>query len=69
MWKKSQRHATYFEIIQNAASDFLPQHSTHHMLSKLDTLGIEPKPFHMRSGCDATTPCAQVIGMNLQIAL
>ena len=24
----------------------------------VDTLGIEPRAFRMRSGCDATTPCA-----------
>ena len=24
----------------------------------MDTLGIEPRAFHMRSGCDTTTPCA-----------
>ena len=24
----------------------------------LDTLGIEPRAFRMRSGCDTTTPCA-----------
>ena len=28
------------------------------LLSKLDTLGIEPRAFRMRSGCDTTTPCA-----------
>ena len=27
-------------------------------LSKMDTLGIEPRAFRMRSGCDTTTPCA-----------
>ena len=26
--------------------------------SIMDTLGIEPRAFHMRSGCDTTTPCA-----------
>ena len=26
---------------------------------KLDTLGIEPRAFRMRSGCDTTTPCAR----------
>ena len=25
---------------------------------QLDTLGFEPRAFRMRSGCDATTPCA-----------
>ena len=25
---------------------------------RMDTLGIEPRAFRMRSGCDATTPCA-----------
>ena len=25
----------------------------------MDTLGIEPRAFRMRSGCDTTTPCAQ----------
>jgi hypothetical protein len=25
---------------------------------KMDTLGIEPRAFRMRSGCDTTTPCA-----------
>ena len=25
---------------------------------ELDTLGIEPRAFRMRSGCDTTTPCA-----------
>ena len=24
----------------------------------MDTLGFEPRAFHMRSGCDTTTPCA-----------
>lgn len=24
----------------------------------MDTLGIESRAFHMRSGCDTTTPCA-----------
>ena len=24
----------------------------------MDTLGFEPRAFRMRSGCDATTPCA-----------
>ena len=28
------------------------------VFSKLDTLGFEPRAFHMRSGCDTTTPCA-----------
>ena len=26
----------------------------------MDTLGIEPRAFRMRSGCDTTTPCARV---------
>ena len=26
---------------------------------QLDTLGIEPRAFRMRSGCDTTTPCAR----------
>ena len=26
----------------------------------MDTLGIEPRAFRMRSGCDTTTPCAPV---------
>ena len=26
----------------------------------LDTLGIEPRAFRMQSGCDTTTPCAQL---------
>ena len=26
----------------------------------MDTLGFEPRAFRMRSGCDATTPCALV---------
>ena len=25
----------------------------------MDTLGIEPRAFRMRSGCDTTTPCAR----------
>ena len=28
------------------------------VLPELDTLGFEPRAFRMRSGCDATTPCA-----------
>ena len=28
--------------------------------SHMDTLGIEPRAFRMRSGCDTTTPCARV---------
>ena len=27
-------------------------------LGKVDTLGIEPRAFRMRSGCDTTAPCA-----------
>ena len=27
----------------------------------LDTLGIEPRAFRMRSGCDTITPCARCI--------
>jgi hypothetical protein len=27
-------------------------------MGKVDTLGIEPRAFRMRSGCDTTTPCA-----------
>ena len=29
-----------------------------HGLAQMDTLGFEPRAFRMRSGCDATTPCA-----------
>ena len=29
--------------------------------TKVDTLGIEPRAFRMRSGCDTTTPCAHDI--------
>ena len=28
----------------------------------MDTLGIEPRAFRMRSGCDTTTPCARCHG-------
>ena len=27
----------------------------------LDTLGFEPRAFRMRSACDTTTPCAQLL--------
>ena len=30
-------------------------------LSKMDTLGIEPRASRMLSGCDTTTPCAQML--------
>ena len=30
------------------------------VLEEMDTLGIEPRAFRMQSGCDTTTPCAQV---------
>ena len=30
-------------------------------LQKMDTLGFEPRAFRMRSGCDTTTPCAQMM--------
>ena len=30
-------------------------------VAKMDTLGFEPRAFHMRSGCDTTTPCAQLV--------
>ena len=30
-------------------------------LTKVDTLGFEPRAFRMRSGCDTTTPCAQMM--------
>ena len=29
-----------------------------HTSNRMDTLGIEPRAFRMRSGCDTTTPCA-----------
>ena len=29
-------------------------------MHEMDTLGIEPKAFRMRSGCDTTTPCARL---------
>ena len=28
-------------------------------MQNMDTLGIEPRAFRMRSGCDTTTPCAR----------
>ena len=28
---------------------------------KMDALGFEPRAFRMRSGCDTTTPCAQLV--------
>ena len=30
----------------------------------MDTLGIEPRASRMLSGCDTTTPCAQLIGLS-----
>ena len=33
----------------------------------LDTLGIEPRAFRMQSGCDTTTPCAQLTKSNSRI--
>ena len=32
-----------------------------HFKTTMDTLGIEPRASRMLSGCDTTTPCAQVI--------
>ena len=32
-----------------------------HHVWEMDTLGFEPRAFRMRSGCDTTTPCAQLI--------
>ena len=32
--------------------------SSHLSTAQMDTLGFEPRAFRMRSGCDATTPCA-----------
>ena len=29
-----------------------------HTSNRMDTLGIEPRAFRMRSGCDTTTACA-----------
>ena len=29
----------------------------------MDALGFEPRAFRMRSGCDTTTPCAQLVGV------
>ena len=29
--------------------------------SNMDTLGIEPRASRMLSGCDTTTPCAQLL--------
>ena len=40
---------------RNKACTTTTQTSKQH---KLDTLGIEPRAFRMRSGCDTTTPCA-----------
>ena len=34
----------------------------------MDTLGIEPRASRMLSGCDTTTPCAQVVDPELMAA-
>ena len=33
--------------------------------SNMDTLGIEPRASRMLSGCDTTTPCAQLLAQQL----
>ena len=33
---------------------------------KMDTLGIEPRASRMLSGCDTTTPCAQLLCLQKQ---
>ena len=33
-------------------------------MKQVDTLGIEPKASRMLSGCDTTTPCAQLAAMS-----
>ena len=33
----------------------------------MDTLGIEPRASRMLSGCDTTTPCAQLMKPELMI--
>ena len=35
-----------------------PSMVPHAFAANVDTLGIEPRAFRMRSGCDTTTPCA-----------
>ena len=44
----------------------------------MDTLGIEPRDFRMRSGCDTATPCAHTkmvttsrttVGLNVSILI
>ena len=49
------RCATVVEV----GTDFEELASSCHMdMCQMDTLGIEPRAFRMRSGCDTTTPCA-----------
>ena len=33
----------------------------------MDTLGIEPRASRMLSGCDTTTPCAQLVDPKLML--
>ncbi len=45
----------------------LPQRCGRRSVRKLDTLGIEPRAFRMRSGCDTTTPCAHLVAQVLYV--
>ncbi len=45
----------------------LPQRCGRRSVRKLDTLGIEPRAFRMRSGCDTTKPCAHLVEQVLYV--
>ena len=40
-----------------------------HTSNRVDTLGIEPRAFRMRTGCDTTTPCALEWRCTLRVLL
>ena len=43
---------------KGSGEDFHNRHKEN--MKKMDTLGIEPRASRMLSGCDTTTPCAQL---------
>ena len=54
----AKTYATYDACVQTDRQDC--HHYVPCMHICMDTLGFEPRAFRMRSGCDTTTPCAQL---------
>ena len=62
----ARRHVERKSCFSTPNSTCHPETLTHwnapgHVKPEMDTLGIEPRASRMLSGCDTTTPCAQLI--------